>query len=117
MEINALTLGVTDMARSLDFYAGVLELPLHFGGPSEPFSTVEFGSNYINLFVVDDPPGFWGRAVLHVDDPDEIHDRLVAAGHRPEAPPADAPWGERYFHVRDPDGHELSFARKLKSDG
>jgi uncharacterized glyoxalase superfamily protein PhnB len=27
--------------------------------------------------------------------------------------PADAPWGERYFHVRDPDGHELSFARPL----
>ena len=25
----------------------------------------------------------------------------------------DAPWGERYFHVRDPDGHELSFARLL----
>ena len=27
--------------------------------------------------------------------------------------PADAPWGERYFHVLDPDGHELSFARLL----
>ena len=35
------------------------------------------------------------------------------AGHRPEFPPRDAPWGERYFHVRDPDGHELSFARPL----
>jgi len=27
--------------------------------------------------------------------------------------PADAPWGERYFHILDPDGHELSFARRL----
>jgi uncharacterized glyoxalase superfamily protein PhnB len=27
--------------------------------------------------------------------------------------PSDAPWGERYFHVTDPDGHELSFARPL----
>ncbi|MGH8701888.1 MAG: VOC family protein, partial [Burkholderiales bacterium] len=27
--------------------------------------------------------------------------------------PADAPWGERYFHISDPDGHELSFARPL----
>ena len=25
--------------------------------------------------------------------------------------PRDAPWGERYFHMRDPDGHELSSAR------
>jgi uncharacterized glyoxalase superfamily protein PhnB len=28
-------------------------------------------------------------------------------------PPADAPWGERYFQLRDRDGHELSFARRL----
>ena len=30
-----------------------------------------------------------------------------------EAPPEDASWGERYFHVTDPDGHELSFAKRL----
>ncbi len=24
----------------------------------------------------------------------------------------DAEWGERYFHIIDLDGHELSFARK-----
>jgi uncharacterized glyoxalase superfamily protein PhnB len=35
-------------------------------------------------------------------------------GFEPEAPPADATWGERYFHLRDPDGHELSFAKVLK---
>jgi uncharacterized glyoxalase superfamily protein PhnB len=29
--------------------------------------------------------------------------------------PRDAPWGERYFHMRDPDGHELSFARPYQS--
>jgi hypothetical protein len=23
-------------------------------------------------------------------------------------------WGERYFHMPDPDGHELSFAGPLK---
>lgn len=26
------------------------------------------------------------------------------------AQPQDASWGERYFHMSDPDGHELSFA-------
>jgi len=30
----------------------------------------------------------------------------------PEAP-LNASWGERYFHLHDPDGHELSFARPL----
>ena len=42
-----------------------------------------------------------------------MHARAVAAGYVPEAEPADAPWGERYFHLLDPDGHELSFARPL----
>jgi hypothetical protein len=27
--------------------------------------------------------------------------------------PRDAEWGERFFHLIDPDGHELSFARPL----
>ena len=29
----------------------------------------------------------------------------------PETPPRDAKWGERYFHLTDPDGHAFSFAR------
>jgi uncharacterized glyoxalase superfamily protein PhnB len=32
---------------------------------------------------------------------------------QPQSPPHDATWGERYFHVSDPDGHELSFATPL----
>jgi uncharacterized glyoxalase superfamily protein PhnB len=44
---------------------------------------------------------------------DALHARALAAGLAPEAPPRDAEWGERYFHLRDPDGHELSFARPL----
>ncbi len=51
--------------------------------------------------------------IFHVDSPDAIHDTAIAAGHAPEFAPSDAPWGERYFHIRDPDGHELSFARRL----
>jgi hypothetical protein len=30
----------------------------------------------------------------------------------PESP-RDASWGERYFHMLDSDGHELSFARPI----
>ena len=40
--------------------------------------------------------------------------QLVAAGIQPQAPPRDAEWGERFFHVTDPDGHEISFAWPLK---
>ena len=44
---------------------------------------------------------------------DAFYARAVAAGLEPDTAPADAPWGERFFHLTDPDGHELSFARPL----
>ncbi len=37
-------------------------------------------------------------------------------GIRPDTTRRDAEWGERYFHVTDPDGHELSFARPLSAE-
>ena len=45
---------------------------------------------------------------------DEVVPPLVAAGCRPDTAPRDAEWGERFFHVTDPDGHELSFAWPLR---
>lgn len=101
------------MDRSVAFYADILGLPIVYGGRGEPFTSLEFGSNFVNLFVHGGPIEFWGRVILHVDDPDAVYATLVDAGVTPEAPPANAPWGERYFHVNDPDGHELSFARRL----
>ena len=111
------------MLRSLEFYADALELPVVYGGVDSDFTSLKFGSNFVNLFVHDEPITFWGRVIVHVDDPDRVHEVLtkaVADGRLPDrcaphAAPEDAPWGERYFHVRDPDGHEVSFARLLSS--
>jgi uncharacterized glyoxalase superfamily protein PhnB len=33
-----------------------------------------------------------------------------------ENEPKDATWGERYFHVREPDGYQLSFANPIKKN-
>jgi uncharacterized glyoxalase superfamily protein PhnB len=41
----------------------------------------------------------------------------ILAGCQPTTAPRDAEWGERFFHLMDPDGHELSFARLLQSSG
>ena len=70
--------------------------------------------NYVPPPPMPGVPGGWGRAVLFVDSVDELHQRLVECGVDAPAP-RDAPWGERYFHVRDPDGHELSLATPLYS--
>lgn len=103
------------MARAVAFYAD-LGFALHYGGAEADFTSFHAGGNgYLNLIAV--PPdtriAWWGRTIFHVSDVDAMYQRILAAGHMPEMPPSDAPWGERYFHVLDPDGHELSFARLL----
>lgn len=112
-EINAITLTTTDMAAAVDFY-GAVGLEMAYGGPEATFTSLRIGPNFVNLMASDAPsPGFWGRVIFHVASPDAVWARLRAAGYQPLTDPRDAPWGERYFHVRDPDGHELSFARRL----
>jgi catechol 2,3-dioxygenase-like lactoylglutathione lyase family enzyme len=54
----------------------------------------------------------WGRMIFYVADVDEFWDYLRGKGFNPEKP-RDASWSERYFHMPDPDGHELSFARPI----
>jgi uncharacterized glyoxalase superfamily protein PhnB len=53
--------------------------------------------------------------IFYVADVDALYDRALAAGYQPATVPLDAEWGERFFHLIDPDGHELSFARPLLS--
>jgi uncharacterized glyoxalase superfamily protein PhnB len=57
----------------------------------------------------------WGRLIFYLADVDAICAYLREKGFHPESP-QDASWGERYFHMPDPDGHELSFARPLRHE-
>jgi uncharacterized glyoxalase superfamily protein PhnB len=100
------------MARSVRFYEAV-GFVLDYGGPEAGFTSFRAGGDHLNLRLEREAEvqGDWGRAVFYVSDVDAVYDRVLAAGLEPEAPPRDAEWGERYFHLRDPDGHELSFAR------
>lgn len=118
LRISAVTLAVRDMARSVDFYQSKVGLELLHGGANTSFTSFRLGDGYLNLTLV--PEGgwsWWGRAILYVSDVDAMHRRLVESGLTPTTTPQDAPWGERYFHVTDPDGHELSFARPLGGRG
>lgn len=112
--ISAVTLAVANMSASCSWYAS-LGFSLRYGGPDADFTSYRIGTSYLNLQRVPprSPVRGWGRVIFYVDDVDAMHQRAVTAGYRPATEPADAPWGERYFHLRDPDGHELSFARPL----
>lgn len=114
-ELSAITLTTEDMAASLGFWS-IPGVEVTFGGPDSSFSSVRLGVDYVNLILGEVTPGFWGRVVIHVPSPDQLHQRLAEAGHVSLTEPADAPWGERYFHILDPAGHEISFARRLDQD-
>ena len=113
--ISAVTLLTAHMAKAVAFYQA-LGFRLLYGGPQAPFTSFRVGAGYLNLqgdATRSAREPIWGRVVFWVRDVDAMHQQAVEAGFRPETEPADASWGERYFHIRDPDGHELSFARPL----
>ena len=110
--ISAVTFAVHDMARSIGFYKK-LGFELLYGVEGAAFSTLKAGKAFVNLVASPEYEyQWWGRAIFRVDGVDTHYRRLCERGLQPPVP-RDAPWGERFFHVTDPDGHELSFAELL----
>jgi catechol 2,3-dioxygenase-like lactoylglutathione lyase family enzyme len=112
--ISAITLGTHQMTRAVRFYRALGFEVLH-GGERSSFTSFRAGASYLNLVAqpADRRWSWWGRVIFYVADVDALYDRSLAAGYQPATVPRDAEWGERYFHLIDPDGHELSFARPL----
>ncbi|MDA2938137.1 VOC family protein [Acidobacteria bacterium AH-259-A15] len=111
--ISAVTLAVQDMARSVDFYKKLGLEPL-YGGEHASFTSFRAGEGFINLILTGSEAGrWWGRVILRVEEVDSLYSTLKQSGLEP-GPPRDGEWGERFFHLKDPDGHELSFAQLLR---
>ncbi len=121
--ISAITLLVKNMESSCKFYSRVPGFRLVCGGPSDHFTTYEAGHEskiYLNLELVsDDVRRDFGRIIFHTDDVDKLYSSLKNDARISrlvyfETEPADASWGERFFHIRDPDGYQLSFATPIR---
>ena len=112
--ISAITLATHDMSRAVRFYRS-LGFEVIYGSEEASFTSFRAATGYLNLIAQPDARewSWWGRVIFYVGDVDALFQRAVACGLDPETEPADAEWGERYFHLSDPDGHELSFARPL----
>ena len=112
--LSAITLATRDMSRAVHFYQA-LGFALQHGGPTEAFTSFAMGGSFLNLIAeTHGPINWWGRVIVYVSDVDALYRKALAAGFTPAFEPRDAPWHERYFHVTDPDGHELSFAHPLR---
>ena len=137
--ISAITLKVKNMEKSCLLYSKIPGFRLTYGGkPSDSFTTFEIdkGGNaaYLNLELIDDDDGSgfyngstvekmketedFGRIIFHTDNVDKLysymkHDEYISKSIVFENEPTNASWGERFFHIREPNGYQLSFAQPL----
>jgi catechol 2,3-dioxygenase-like lactoylglutathione lyase family enzyme len=114
-KISAITFRVINMQASVRFYRDGLGMKLLYGGEQTSFSSLRANDSESAILNLEqgDTASRWGRLIFHVADVDAFRTHLKEKGFDPEIP-RDASWGERYFHMLDPDGHELSFARPLE---
>ena len=114
-KISAVTLRVLNMKASVRFYRDVLGLEVLYGGEDAFFSSLRAKGTedpILNLEQGRSVTGWGARMIFYVANVDAFWEYLRSKGFNPESP-RDASWGERYFHMPDPDGHELSFARPI----
>ena len=114
--ISAVTLATHNMPHAVRFYR-VFGFEIVHGDDNAAFTSFRVGASYLNLTV--QPAGrhwsWWGRVIFYDSEVDALYRRVIAAGYQPDTAPRDAEWGERFIHLTDPDGHELSFAWPRRS--
>ena len=122
------------MKRSCNFYSQIPGFKLVYGGSStDPFTTYQIGkcipTAYLNLELSvaansnhneqNKNKRRFGRIIFYTKDVDKLYSYLrsnkrIANTISFQNEPMDGPWGERYFHICEPDGYELSFAKPIK---
>jgi len=120
-KISAVTLLVTDMKRSVDFYSKIPNFKIVHGGSEAQFTSFlidDAVKSYLNLKLGKTHSTDFGRIIFYTDDVDGIFaymqdDKTVSELGKFESKPQDATWGERFFHMLDPDGYKMSFATPL----
>jgi catechol 2,3-dioxygenase-like lactoylglutathione lyase family enzyme len=111
--ISAVTFAVRAMPEAIAFYTK-LGFMVVYGGSDARFSSLQAGDTFVNLVLSPSyTPAWWGRTIFRVDDVDALYQTMLAQGLTPTSQPQNGAWGERYFHITDPNEHELSFAQLL----
>jgi catechol 2,3-dioxygenase-like lactoylglutathione lyase family enzyme len=122
-KISAITLRISDMKKSVEFYSKIPNFKIVYGGSDSWFTSFlidDVAKSYLNLRIneVATEATHWSRIVFYVDDVDELfaymeNDETISVLGKLESKPENASWGERFFHMLDPDGYKLSFATPI----
>ncbi len=108
-------LAVPDLERSATFYRNVLGFTIHALAPG----WLRYERDTCSIMAGECPDALPPRelgdhsyfAYLVVDDLDELHARIAAAGGELTKPLATEPWGMREFGIRTADGHRIMFGQ------
>ena len=120
-KISAVTLPISDMKKSVDFYSNVPNFKIVYGGSDSQFTSFlidDTEKSFLNLKLNETHLPNFGRIIFYTDDVDELfaymeNDEIISGLGELESKPQDATWGERFFHVLDPDGYKMSFATPI----
>jgi catechol 2,3-dioxygenase-like lactoylglutathione lyase family enzyme len=139
-QISAITIKVKDKEKSCSLYSKIPGFRLTYGGePSDSLTTFEIGegskTTYLNLERIEDDERSsdfskksdvgktrgsedFGKVIFHTEKVDKLYsymkqDEYISKYIVFENKPINAPWGERFFHIREPNGYQLSFAKPL----
>ena len=125
-KISAITLRISDMKKSVNFYSRIPNFKIVYGGSDSQFTSFlidDVAKSYLNLRIneVAAETTHWSRIIFYTDDVDELfaymeNDETISALGKLESKPEDATWGERFFHILDPDGYKLSFATPISDE-
>lgn len=125
MEISAVAVTAADLPRAVAFYE-LLGFRFPAFGPEEVHVQTEgvpalmIDEHVFMTGLLGEPPrpGNHAAIALRADAPagvDEAVARVSAAGHTVVSAPFDAPWGQRYATVADPDGYRIDLFAPLTS--
>ena len=115
--ISLITLGVEDLARSIEFYEKGLGLPRMESPPTVAFFTLN--GTWLGLYgrealaedaqISPEGNGFRGVALAHnltsEAQVDKLYQEVLSAGATPVKQPQKAFWGGYSGYFADPDGH------------
>ncbi len=120
-QLDLIGIVVEDMGRALAFYRELgLDLPEDADGQPHVEATLPGGLRLawdtretVRSFNPDWRPSDGGPPIglaFRLDAPadvDAAYEQLVSRGYDGHKPPWDAPWGQRYALMRDPDGNSV----------